>query len=141
MYVEYLCDHQNCFWENLFFGSPKKLRKCSCYTIIIKQRVAFGNRMIIKKIVINCGYEPSILQYFKTKVKFYPKTQYLLFSRSEPHHCTLKPIHFFLHKNTWLKFKNPYLGFRKGTYFSFSLVKSFISVSTLDSFGRKTKKA
>jgi hypothetical protein len=25
MYVKYLGDHQNCFWENLFFGSPEKI--------------------------------------------------------------------------------------------------------------------
>jgi hypothetical protein len=38
MYVKYYIDHQNSFLENLFFGSPEKLLKCSCYTIIIKQR-------------------------------------------------------------------------------------------------------
>jgi hypothetical protein len=38
MYAKYLCDHQNSFWEKLFFGSPEKLRKWSYYTIIIKQR-------------------------------------------------------------------------------------------------------
>jgi hypothetical protein len=27
MYAKYLCDHQNGFWENLFFGSPEKLLK------------------------------------------------------------------------------------------------------------------
>jgi hypothetical protein len=23
MYAKYLCDHQNGFWDNLFFGSPE----------------------------------------------------------------------------------------------------------------------
>jgi hypothetical protein len=27
MYAKYLCDHQNGFWDNLFFGSAEKLRK------------------------------------------------------------------------------------------------------------------
>jgi hypothetical protein len=50
MYANYLCDHQNGFWENLFFGSPEKLRKCSCYTIIIKQRIV---DLIERKIIGN----------------------------------------------------------------------------------------
>jgi hypothetical protein len=37
MHAKYLCDHQNGFWENLFFGSPEKLLWIS-YTIRIRQR-------------------------------------------------------------------------------------------------------
>jgi hypothetical protein len=54
MFVKYLCDHQNSFSENLFFGSPEKLRKCSFNTssVQLKAQISLCFNQLIPNILI-----------------------------------------------------------------------------------------
>jgi hypothetical protein len=69
------CENQRSFWENLFFGSPEKLRKC--YTIIIKQRllsIILCSTLIIFLSVILYGQVllKKIAMYAEKKSSFCP---------------------------------------------------------------------